>query len=206
MQHDFVVEEWLKKSPFVLFQHWFADAKEKEAHYPDSVTLATFSPQTGRVMARIMLLKSFDERGFCFFTNLQSNKGNDLGAHPQAALCFYWKSCQRQVRVEGVVEKTSDEEADAYFQTRPYISQIGAWASQQSKALESRALFEAKVEALQRQYPEGSVPRPLHWSGYRLVPNRIEFWEERPFRLHERMEFSRASAVDHSWHAQRLYP
>jgi len=190
--------------PLRLFASWFAEAKSSEPVNPDAMTLATVDAD-GTPNARMVLLKGFDERGFVFYTNLDSVKGHELAGAPKAALTFYWKSLQRQVRVRGRVEPVSAEEADAYFATRSRMAQIGAWASKQSSALESRLAFEKAVARFTAKYPVGTVPRPPHWSGYRVVPREIEFWHERPFRLHDRIAFRR-DAPDAPWRKTRLYP
>jgi len=166
------------------------------------MTLATATPE-GRPSARLVLLKGFDRRGFVFYTNLESRKSEELYANPYAALCFLWKSLNRQVRVEGAVEQVGDDEADAYFASRPRDSQIGAWASDQSRRLESRALLEGRVEEFSRRFDQGTIPRPAYWSGYRVVPQRVEFWQERPSRLHDRLLFVREGE---GWRRQRLFP
>ncbi len=168
------------------------------------MTLATVDPE-GAPNARMVLLKGVDERGFVFYTNMDSKKGRELDAHPVAALVFHWKSLNRQVRVRGPVERVSDAEADAYFATRPKQAQIGAWASKQSQPLESRLAFEKAVALYAAKFAVGAVPRPPYWSGYRVLPLAIEFWHDRPFRLHDRVEFRRA-AVDAPWVKTRLYP
>jgi pyridoxamine 5'-phosphate oxidase len=152
---------------------------------------------------RAVLLKGFDERGFVFYTNLESRKSLELYENPRAALSFHWKSLRRQVRIEGVAREIGEEEADAYFATRPRDSQVGAWASDQSRPLASRALLEARFAELDRRFGEGPVPRPNFWSGFRIAPERIEFWQERPSRLHDRLLFTRAGS---GWRRQRLYP
>jgi pyridoxamine 5'-phosphate oxidase len=190
--------------PLRLFASWFAEAKSSEPVNPDAMTLATVDAD-GMPNARMVLLKGFDERGFVFYTNLDSVKGHELAGAPKAALTFYWKSLQRQVRVRGHVEPVSPAEADAYFATRSRMAQIGAWASKQSSALESRLAFEKAVARYTAKYPVGTVPRPPHWSGYRVVPQEIEFWHERPFRLHDRIAFRR-DAADTPWRKTRLYP
>jgi pyridoxamine 5'-phosphate oxidase len=167
------------------------------------MTLATAAPD-GRPAARMVLLKGHDERGFVFYTNSESRKGGELAANPQAALLFHWKSLRRQVRIEGRIEPAGAEEADAYFATRARDSQLGAWASDQSRPLESRAAFEARFAALKAAYEGRDVPRPPHWWGYRLVPDRIEFWSDRAFRLHERRLF--ALGPDGRWTEGLLYP
>jgi pyridoxamine 5'-phosphate oxidase len=166
------------------------------------MTLATTAPD-GRPSARAVLLKGLDPRGFVFYTNLESRKSTELFANPHAALCFLWKSLNRQVRVEGPVEQVGDDEAEAYFASRPRDSQIGAWASDQSRPLESRAALERRVEEFSRRFGEGSVPRPAYWSGFRVVPQRVEFWQERQFRLHDRLLFIREGE---GWRRERLFP
>lgn len=168
------------------------------------MTLATVDSR-GLPNARMVLLKGVDERGFVFYTNMDSQKGKELDAQPRAALVFYWKSSNRQVRVRGPVERVSEKEADTYFATRPKQAQIGAWASKQSSPLESRLAFEKAVALYATKYAIGEVPRPPNWSGYRIVPMSIEFWQERPFRLHDRIAFTR-SQPDAAWSKTRLYP
>jgi pyridoxamine 5'-phosphate oxidase len=190
--------------PLRLFAAWFAEAKRSEPVNPDAMTLATVG-RDGLPNARMVLLKGFDERGFVFYTNTDSIKGHELAEEPKAALTFYWKSLQRQVRLRGTVETVSSEEADAYFASRSRMAQIGAWASKQSTALESRLAFEKAIALFTAKFAVGAVPRPPYWSGYRVVPNEIEFWQERPFRLHDRVSFARAS-LNASWTKTRLYP
>jgi pyridoxamine 5'-phosphate oxidase len=190
--------------PFRLFSAWFADAKKSEPNNPDAMTLATVDAD-GLPNARMVLLKGCDERGFVFYTNLDSVKGQELAEAPKAALTFYWKSLQRQVRVRGEVEPVSAAEADAYFASRPRMAQIGAWASKQSTALESRLAFEKAVAIHTAKFGVGTVPRPPHWSGYRVVPQELEFWHERPFRLHDRIRFRREHQGAR-WSKTRLYP
>jgi pyridoxamine 5'-phosphate oxidase len=187
--------------PFAPFQRWLDEAwkGEPNAH---AMTLATTAPD-GRPSARAVLLKGLDPRGFVFYTNLESRKSTELFVNPHAALCFLWKSLSRQVRVEGPVEQVGDDEAEAYFASRPRDSQIGAWASDQSRPLESRAALERRVEEFSRRFGEGSVPRPAYWSGFRVVPQRVEFWQERPFRLHDRLLFIREGE---GWRRERLFP
>ncbi|MFZ1922621.1 MAG: pyridoxamine 5'-phosphate oxidase [Xanthobacteraceae bacterium] len=190
--------------PLRLFAAWFGEAKRSEPVNPEAMTLATVDA-AGRPNARMVLLKGFDERGFVFYSNAESIKGHELAAAPKAALAFYWKALQRQVRLRGDVEAVSDEEADAYFATRSRMAQIGAWASKQSAALESRLAFEKAVARFTAKFAVGTVPRPPHWVGYRVVPAEIEFWQERPFRLHDRVVFVR-EAVTAPWTKTRLYP
>ncbi len=190
--------------PFRLFAAWLADATAAEPRDPTAMTLATVDAD-GLPDARMVLLKGADEAGFVFYTNLESQKGRELAANPVAALVFHWKSSNRQVRVRGRVERVSDAEADAYFATRAKQAQIGAWASQQSRPLESRLAFEKQVALYAAKYAIGAVPRPPHWSGYRIVPIQIEFWQDRPFRLHDRVVFRR-EAPSGPWHKTRLYP
>ena len=190
--------------PFRLFAAWLADATAAEPRDPTAMTLATVDAD-GLPDARMVLLKGADEAGFVFYTNLESQKGRELAANPVAALVFHWKSSNRQVRVRGRVERVSDTEADAYFATRAKQAQIGAWASQQSRPLESRLAFEKQVALYAAKYAIGAVPRPPHWSGYRIVPIQIEFWQDRPFRLHDRVVFRR-EAPSGPWHKTRLYP
>jgi pyridoxamine 5'-phosphate oxidase len=188
--------------PIALFSEWFAAASAAEPNDPDAMALATAGAD-GAPDVRMVLLKGVDARGFVFYTNMESSKGGQLAANPRAALCFHWKSVNRQIRVRGRVERVSDEEADAYFATRPKTSRIGAWASQQSRPLESRFALEKAVAAYTAKYALGDIPRPAYWSGYRIVPEAIEFWEQRPFRLHERRLFTRDGA---GWRETRLYP
>lgn len=190
--------------PMRLFAAWLGDATQSEPRDPTAMTLATVD-KDGLPNARMVLLKGADEQGFVFYTNTESQKGNELAAHAKAALVFHWKSLNRQVRVRGAVERVTPEEADAYFATRPKQAQIGAWASQQSRPLESRLAFEKAIAVNAAKYALGTVPRPQHWSGFRIVPSSIEFWHDRPFRLHDRIVFKR----DHPgapWRKTRLYP
>lgn len=190
--------------PLVLFAAWLEQATHAEPRDPTAMTLATVDAD-GMPNARMVLLKGADPRGFVFYTNKGSQKGRELDATSKAALVFHWKSLNKQVRVRGPVEHVTDAEADAYFATRPKQAQIGAWASQQSAPLESRLAFEKAVALYAAKYAIGTVPRPPYWSGYRIVPLVIEFWQDRPFRLHDRLEFRR-SAPDASWRKTRLYP
>ena len=192
-----------EEDPIELFKSWFADAKDSEPEYPDAMTLAT-ADKAGRPSARMVLLKDVDERGFVFYTNLTSHKGRELAENPQAALVFYWKSLTRQVRVEGATEAVPEEEADAYFASRARLSQIGAWASKQSQPLEGRFALEKRVAKYTAKFNVGTVPRPEFWSGFRLVPDRIEFWKEEAFRLHDRTVYARSG--DGTWTTEKLFP
>jgi pyridoxamine 5'-phosphate oxidase len=190
--------------PLRLFTHWFDEAKQGEPRDPNAVALATVDAD-GLPNVRMVLLKGVDDRGFTFYTNIESNKGRELGIAPKAALLFYWKSLNRQVRLRGPVERVTAEDADAYFATRPKGAQIGAWASQQSRPLETRLAFEKAIALYAAKHAIGTVPRPPHWSGYRVVPLAMEFWHDRPFRLHDRVVFER-EAFGAPWRKTRLYP
>jgi pyridoxamine 5'-phosphate oxidase len=189
--------------PIRQFQTWFAQALDAQLPEPNAMTVATVDAE-GRPAARILLIKGVDERGFVFFTNYDSRKGRELGANPHAALLFHWVELERQVRIEGRVEKTSDAESDAYYQSRPLGSRIGAWASEQSAVIDSRAQLEAREREISAQYGD-APPRPPHWGGYRLVPSAIEFWQGRPSRLHDRIRYTRESAQA-PWRIERLAP
>lgn len=188
--------------PFALFDEWFAEARASEPNDPEAMALATTDPE-GRPSARMVLLKARDSRGFTFHTNLESRKGSEIAANPRAALLFHWKSLRRQVRIEGTVEQVSEEEGDAYFATRSRGSQLSAWASDQSRPLESRAEFEARYAEATARFEDRPVPRPPHWTGLRVVPERIEFWNDREFRMHERRLFVRDGS---GWSEGLLYP
>jgi pyridoxamine 5'-phosphate oxidase len=188
--------------PFELFHNWYADAEGKEPNDPNAMALATVGAD-GQPSVRMVLLKDADPRGFVFYTNYESHKGRQLLETRKAAIVMYWKSLGRQVRAEGAVESVSGAEADAYFSSRPKASQIGAWASQQSRPLESRFELEKRVASFTAKYAIGAVPRPPYWSGFRLIPTYIEFWENKPFRLHDRLVYRRAGE---GWTTEKLYP
>jgi pyridoxamine 5'-phosphate oxidase len=196
-----MMDEITEVEPLAPFRRWLDEAwkGEPNAH---AMALAT-TTSDGRPSARLVLLKGLDERGFVFYTNLESRKSKEFLANPHAALCFLWKSLNRQVRVEGFVELVADEEADAYFASRPRDSQIGAWASDQSQPLVSRTELERRVDEFSRRFGENEVPRPPYWSGFRVVPQRVEFWRERPSRLHDRILFTREGD---GWRRERLFP
>ena len=190
--------------PVAFFAGWLDDAGESEPNDPNAVSLASVD-EDGMPDVRIVLLKGFDARGFAFYTNFESAKGRQLLDSPKAAMCFHWKSRRQQVRLRGPVEVVSEAEADAYYASRHPVSRIGAWASQQSRPLESRASLAAEVERYQERYGEGEIPRPPHWSGFRLMPLSIEFWQDGAFRLHDRIAFTRTS-LDAAWTVGRLHP
>jgi pyridoxamine 5'-phosphate oxidase len=201
---DFVESD----DPFALFEAWFAEARAHEPGDADAMALATVD-DAGLPNVRIVLLKGLDSpdrpaRGFVFYTNFESAKGRELLASGKAALSFHWKSLRRQVRIRGAVSVVDDREADTYFATRPRGSRIGAWASQQSRPLESRFALEKAVATVTARYVIGDIPRPPYWSGFRLTPTEMEFWHDRPFRLHERVAFRRGGSAE--WRKQRLYP
>ncbi len=191
-----------ERDPYDMFKGWLAEAEQHEPNDPTAMALATCTPG-GLPSVRMVLLKEVDARGFVFYTNLESRKGGELTANPQAALCFHWKSLRRQVRVEGPVTQVSDDEADAYFISRPRASQIGAWASRQSRPLTGRFELEKRVGEYAARFGLGKVPRPPHWSGFRLAAHTIEFWQDRPFRLHDRTVFHQDGD---EWRIEHLFP
>jgi pyridoxamine 5'-phosphate oxidase len=191
--------------PFRLFAAWFAEAVAKEPKNPEAIALATVD-NDGLPDVRMVLMKGFDENGFVFYSNRESAKGQELARNAKAAFTIYWRPLDRQVRVRGLVEHVSDGEADTYFASRHRGSQIGAWASQQSRPLESRFAFETAIAKVTARYPIGTIPRPPYWTGYRIKPVAIEFWQERPFRLHDRIAFTRKEATSDQWTKTRLYP
>jgi pyridoxamine 5'-phosphate oxidase len=188
--------------PLALFDEWFALAREKEPNDPDAMALATATPD-GAPSVRMVLLKGFGSDGFVFYTNMDSRKGAEIAANPRAALLFHWKSLRRQVRVEGPVEPVGDAEADAYFATRSRDSQLGAWASYQSRPLDARSTFEKRYEDMRRRFDGQDVPRPARWGGFRVKQELIEFWDDRPHRLHERRVFTARAG---GWNEGLLYP
>ena len=191
------------ENPHDLFEAWFAEARASEPNDPDAVALATATPD-GRPSMRMVLLKGHDERGFVIYTNRESRKAMELEANPRASLLFHWKTLRRQVRIEGTVARVSDAESDAYFASRSRDSRLGAWASDQSRDLDDRATFEARIEEMRRRFDGQDVPRPPHWGGYRVAPERIEFWRDREYRLHERRLFTPDGRG--GWHEGLLYP
>jgi pyridoxamine 5'-phosphate oxidase len=198
-----LLESDLDPSPFVMFGRWYDDARQRQPQHPEGMTVATATPD-GCVSARICLLKGWDQRGFVFFTNYSSRKGAQLHENPRAALCWWWPSSERQIRVEGAVVRTTEEESDAYFATRPRGSQLGAWASEQSRVIVGRGDLDDRFRNLESTYRDLPVPRPPHWGGYRVIPVMFEFWQGRPDRLHDRFIYRLRDAKD--WVIERLAP
>lgn len=196
-------ESEVAADPFVQFRAWFDHALSAQLPEPNAMTLATATPD-GRPSARVVLLKGFDQRGFVFYTNYQSRKGGELDASPWAALVFFWPELERQIRIEGRVERVSPQESDDYFASRPAGSRLGAWASPQSQVIAGRDVLEQRLSAFTDQYAEQAIPRPPHWGGYRVVPTAIEFWQGRPSRLHDRLRYHRSD--DQRWILERLAP
>ncbi len=194
----------VRDEPFVLFDAWMDEARKTEPNEANAMAVATVD-ELGRPNVRMVLLKEAGPKGFVFYTNTESAKGNELAAHPFAALVLHWKTQRRQVRARGAVTPVSEAEADAYFATRPKDSQIGAWASAQSRPMEGRFVFEKEIAKVAARYALSKVPRPPHWSGYRIEPFEIEFWRDRPFRLHDRLVYRR-DAPDSPWRTERLFP
>jgi len=197
-----LTEDTIAPDPIRQFDVWWAAALQAKLDEVNAMTLATASAD-GIPSARIVLLKGYDERGFVFFTNYQSEKGQDLIANPHASLVFFWPTLERQVRINGSAEKVSSAESDEYFNSRPVGSRIGAWASPQSEVIKSRDLLEQNVTELERKYADGSIPRPPHWGGFRIIPNSIEFWQGRPNRLHDRIRYT---LIGEEWVIERLAP
>jgi pyridoxamine 5'-phosphate oxidase len=192
----------LDDNPFTRFGAWLAEAEASEPNDPNAMTVATVSA-SGQPAARTVLLKGWDERGFVFYTNLESRKSEEIRQNAQVSLLFYWKTLHRQIRIEGSVIPASETEADEYFASRRRISKLGAWASAQSRPLSSRAVFEARLAEMESRFPGEDVPRPANWSGWRVVPRYFEFWQDREFRLHDRLVFTRAGE---GWETGLLYP
>lgn len=195
-------EEDVNKNPIFQFEKWFQDAKDANVHEPYAMTLATAN-KAGQPTARIVLMRKFDEKGFVFYTNYLSRKGNDILENPKAGLLFFWQDLERQVRIEGVLEKDTEQESDMYFQSRPHESKIGAWTSEQGKVIANRKVLEERFLEYSEKYPDEFVPRPPHWGGYLLRPTAIEFWQGRPSRLHDRILFTLENSI---WKMERLAP
>jgi pyridoxamine 5'-phosphate oxidase len=195
-------DEPLAASPFTQFKTWMAEAVKSEPSDPNAMTVAT-ATRDGHPSARIILLKAMDERGFVFYTNKESRKGDELTDNPHAALLFHWKSLQRQIRIEGTVEHVTDAEADTYYGSRLRISRLGAWASQQSRPLTNRTILEERLAETVARFPD-EIPRPTYWSGYRVLPETFEFWQDMPYRLHDRTVYCRSA--EGIWEQMKLFP
>jgi pyridoxamine 5'-phosphate oxidase len=193
----------LAASPFDQFQDWMAEAEKTEPKDPNAMIVATATPD-GRPSARAILLKGVDDRGFVFYTNKESRKADELAANANVFLLFYWKSLGRQIRIEGKVEHVTDAEANAYYASRPRISRLGAWASQQSRPLPERSVLEERLADAEKRFPDDDIPRPKYWSGYRVIPVLFEFWQDMPYRLHDRTVYR--PAADGSWEQSKLFP
>ena len=189
-------------NPIELFKKWFAKAEKTEINDPNAVAVAT-SDKNNQPSVRMVLLKGLSDKGFVFYTNFNSKKGSDLKTNKKSSMCFHWKSIRRQVRISGTVEKVTDKEADDYYNSRPYKNKIGAWASSQSEILNKREDFIKKIETYEKKYPSNDVPRPTHWSGWRLLPSQIEFWLDGEGRIHERLNYKKEKG---SWKKELLYP
>jgi pyridoxamine 5'-phosphate oxidase len=196
-------ENEVDRDPIRQFTRWWQETIASEIDEANAMTLSTASAQ-GKPFARIVLLKGYDNNGFVFFTNYESKKGKEIGENPRATLLFFWKELERQVRIEGTVEKVNEKDSDAYFSSRPLESRIGAWASPQSRIIESRETLEANVQKIKQQFPGENIPRPPHWGGYIVVPETIEFWQGRPNRLHDRILYT--LIAQNNWSIQRLAP
>jgi pyridoxamine 5'-phosphate oxidase len=192
----------LAASPFAQFHDWMEEAEKSEPNDPNAMVVATASPN-GHPSARTVLLKGFDDRGFVFYTNKESRKGEELAVNPRVGLLFYWKSLKRQIRIEGVAQHVTGTEADAYFESRPRNSRLGAWASPQSRPLVNRTILEQRLVEMEKRYPD-AIPRPDYWSGYRVVPEMFEFWQEMPYRLHDRTVYRRSAGG--AWEQSKLFP
>jgi len=196
-----LIEENVLKNPFLQFEKWFKEAIDSEILEPNAMCLSTVS--NGKPSSRIVLLKGFDENGFVFFTNYKSHKGLDIEQNNHVAVNFFWAELERQVRIEGEIEKVSEEESEEYFHQRPISSQIGAWVSEQSNVIPNREVLEKRQVELEEQYKDSVIPKPPHWGGYRVKPNKIEFWQGRPSRLHDRILFT---IIENNWKIERLSP